>query len=337
MAMSHNNATVYYEDDANLSALEDRVLAVIGYGNQGRAQARNLADSGVDDIIVGNRKDSSWDQAQEDGFDVYTMDEAAGRADVVFFLIPDEVQPEVYEEQIEPNLDPGDIINFASGYNISYDFIQPDTDVDVIMVAPRMIGTLVRELFEEGRGAPAFMAVEQDASGQAQDVALGIAHGIGATRSGVIEGDFEMEMVTDLMTEQALFPVFVHALMAKYEVEREAGLPAEAVIMEQYLSREMAYIFERAATEGLIEQLSLHSQTSQYGQLTGIEAFDGSPIREYMEEILRQIQTGEFATEWTLEQQAGYPTMKKLRKKYSDTEMIETEQATLDKFGLRES
>jgi len=335
--MSHNNTTVYYEDDANLSALEDRVIAVIGYGNQGRAQARNLADSGVDDIIVGNRKDSSWDQAQEDGFDVYTMDEAAGRADVIFFLIPDEVQPEVYEEQIEPNLDPGDIINFASGYNISYDFIQPDIDVDVIMVAPRMIGTLVRELFEEGRGAPAFMAVEQDASGQAQDVALGIAHGIGATRSGVIEGDFEMETVTDLMTEQALFPIFVHALMAKYEVEREAGLPAEAVIMEQYLSREMAYIFERAATEGLIEQLSLHSQTSQYGQLTGIEAFDGSPIREYMEEILRQIQTGEFATEWTLEQQAGYPTMKKLRKKYSDTEMIETEQATLDKFGLRGS
>jgi len=335
--MSHNNTTVYYEDDANLSALEDRVIAVIGYGNQGRAQARNLADSGVDDIIVGNRKDSSWDQAQEDGFDVYTMDEAAGRADVIFFLIPDEVQPEVYEEQIEPNLDPGDIINFASGYNISYDFIQPDIDVDVIMVAPRMIGTLVRELFEEGRGAPAFMAVEQDASGQAQDVALGIAHGIGATRSGVIEGDFEMETVTDLMTEQALFPIFVHALMAKYEVEREAGLPAEAVIMEQYLSREMAYIFERAATEGLIEQLSLHSQTSQYGQLTGIEAFDGSPIREYMEETLRQIQTGEFATEWTLEQQAGYPTMKKLRKKYSDTEMIEAEQATLDKFGLRGS
>lgn len=335
--MSHNESTVYHEDDADLSALEDRVIAVIGYGNQGRAQARNLADSGVEDIIVGNRKDSSWDQAQEDGFEVYTMDEAATRADVIFFLIPDEVQPEVYETQIEPNLDSGDVINFASGYNISYDFIQPASTVDVVMIAPRMIGTLVRELFEEGRGAPAFMAVEQDASGQARDIALAIAHGIGATRSGVIEGDFEMETITDLMTEQALFPIFVHALMAKYEVERNAGIPPEAIIMEQYLSREMAYIFERAATEGLIEQLSLHSQTSQYGQLTGIEAFDGSPIKEYMEETLRQIQTGEFATEWTLEQQAGYPTMRKLREKYSDTEMIETEQATLDKFGLRES
>jgi ketol-acid reductoisomerase len=125
--------------------------------------------------------------------------------------------------------------------------------------------------------------------------------------------------------------------MAKYEVEQEAGIPPEAIIMEQYLSREMAYIFERAATEGLIEQLSLHSQTSQYGQLTGIESFDGSPIREYMQETLRQIQTGEFATEWTLEQKAGYPTLRNLRQKYNSSDMIETEQSTLDKFGLRES
>lgn len=335
--MSDNSSTVYYEDDADLSVLGDRTVAIVGYGNQGRAQALNLVDSGVEDVVVGNREDSSWTQAREDGFDVYTMDEAASKADVIFFLIPDEVQPEVYEEQIEPNLSAGDVVNFASGYNISHGFIQPAPELDIVMVAPRMIGTLVRELFEEGRGAPAFMAVEQDSSGRAQDVALAIAHGIGATRSGVIEGDFEMETITDLMTEQALFPVFVHALMAKYEVERAAGIPPEAIIMEQYLSREMAYIFERAATEGLIEQLSLHSQTSQYGQLTGIESFDGSPIREYMADTLRQIQSGEFATEWTLEQQAGYPTMRRLREKYRTTDMIETEQSTLDRFGLRES
>ncbi len=329
-----SETTVYSTDDADLAPLADRTIAIIGYGNQGRAQARNLVDSGVENVIVGNRKDSSWEQAEADGFPVYSMAEATRRAEIVFFLLPDEVQPTIYEETIAPNLEAGDVLNFASGYNITYDFIEPEPELDVIMVAPRMIGTLVRDLYVDGRGAPAVMAVNQDATGTAAKTALAIAHGIGATRSGVIKGTFEMETTTDLMTEQALIPVIAHALMAKYNVEREAGIPPEAVVLEEYVSRELAHIFEKAATEGLIEQLDYHSQTSQYGQLTGIEHFDATPIQEFMEETIRQIQTGEFATEWTLEQQAGYPTMNKLREKYEQQSMIQTEQTTITEFGL---
>lgn len=334
--MVETDTTVYYDEDADLSPLEGRTVAIVGYGNQGRAQALNMRESGVDDVIVGNREDASWEQAEADGFPVYTTAEAAERADVLFFLVPDEIQPRVYEEAIAPNLSAGDVVNFASGYNITYDFIDPADDVDVVMVAPRMIGTTVRELYEAGRGAPAFVAVHQDASGEAHDVALAIAKGIGATRSGAIEGDFETETITDLMTEQALIPVFFHALMAKFEIEREAGVPPEAILMEQYLSREMSFIFEKAATQGFVEQLDLHSQTSQYGQLEGVDSFDGSPIREFMRETYEEIDNGKFATEWTNEQAAGYPALKRLYKKYREIDMIEVEQKTLDELDLRE-
>jgi ketol-acid reductoisomerase len=333
---AETETTVYYDDDADIGVLDGRTVGIIGYGNQGRAQALNMRESGVEDVIVGNREDSSWEQAEEDGFPVYDMAGAAERADVIFFLVPDEVQPSVYEETIEPNLSPGDVVNFASGYNVTYDFIDPDPEVDVVLVAPRMIGTMVRELYESGRGAPAFVAVEQDASGEALDVALAIAKGIGATRSGAILGDFEMETITDLMTEQALIPVFFHALLAKFEVEREAGLPPEAIVMEQYLSRELSYIFEKAATEGFIEQLAYHSQTSQYGQLEAVDSFDGSEIREFMREQLSRIDSGKFAREWSNEQRAGYPTLSRLYEKYRENDMIEVEQKTLDDLGLRE-
>jgi ketol-acid reductoisomerase len=199
-----------------------------------------------------------------------------------------------------------------------------------------MIGTTVRELYEEDDGAPALLAVEQDASGEARDVALALAKGIGSTRSGVIESDFESETVTDLMTEQALLPVFINALRAKYEAEVEAGVAPETVLMEQYLSQEMSHIWEKAATQGLIEQLSLHSQTSQYGQLRFSQSFDDGPIREFMDERLREIRNGRFATEWTAEQQAGYPQLDRLYDIFREEEQFQIEQETIDRFDLRE-
>lgn len=334
--MSRTGTPVYYDADGDLSELADRTIAIVGYGNQGRAQALNLRDSGVSDVIVGNREDASWDAAESDGFEVYRIPDAAERADVVFLLIPDEAQPDVYGDLVESHLAPGDVLTFASGYNITYGFIEPPERVDVVLVAPRMIGRVVRELYQDGRGAPALLAVEQDATGGALDVALALAKGIGSTRSGVLETDFETETLIDLMTEQALVPVFLNALLTKYEVERAAGVPPEIILLEQYLSREVAAVFEKAATRGLIEQLTLHSRTSQYGQLRFTEAFDREPLREFMAERLEGIRTGRFAAEWTMEQEAGFPEFRTLLQRYESHDMIRDEQATMDKLGLRE-
>jgi ketol-acid reductoisomerase len=294
-----------------------------------------MHDSGVD-VIVGNREDGSFEQAAEDGFDVYPIADAAAQADVVLLLIPDEVQPEIYQRDIGRNLDAGDTLVFASGYNVTYDRIEFDNDIDVILVAPRMIGAVVRELYEDGRGAPALLAVEQDASGTAQSRALAVAHAIGATRSGVVETTFETETRTDLMSEQALFPVFASALLARFEVESEAGVPPAVTLLESYLSREMAHIFEKCATQGLVSQMDLHSQTSQYGQLLGLTEFDREPIREFMCARLGAIDSGEFAAEWAEDQNSGYERLSSLRQEYESSDFVETEQATLDAFGLRD-
>lgn len=327
-------ATVYTEADASLDPIRWATIAIIGYGNQGRAQARNLRDSGLD-VIVATRRDGSWEQAEADGFDVFTASVAAARADVVFLLVPDEVMPTVYDE-VEPNLEAGDVVNFASGYNITYDFIEPKADLDVTLVAPRMIGALVRDLYVDGRGAPALLAVHQDATGQAFERAAALAKGIGATRSGAIEVDFETETTTDLMSEQGLFPIFAAALLARYEVETAAGVPPEVTLLESYLSREMAYIFEKAATEGIMEQMTLHSRTSQFGQLLGIDAFDREPLEEFLQERLDAIQSGAFAEEWDAEKEAGYPRFEALRERVRDDPMIQTEQAAIDTFGFRD-
>jgi ketol-acid reductoisomerase len=329
-----DEATIYYEDDADISVLDGQTIAIIGYGNQGRAQALNMRDSGVDNIIVGNRSDPSREQAAEDGFDDYDVEGAAERADIVFMLIPDEVAPGVYTEEIEPGLEAGNTVNFASGYNITYDFIEPAEDLDVVMVAPRMIGDLVRKLYEEGDGAPSMVAVNQDASGHAMETALALAGAIGSTRSGVIDGTFEMETKIDLLTEQALIPIFFNAIAAKYEIEREAGIPGEVILLEQYLSQEMAHIFEVMGTDGFIGQLPLHSQTSQYGQMSRAEAYDRENMKKYMRERLREIETGAFAREWTNEQQAGYPMFNRLYKEFNGTELIQKEQETIEKLGL---
>jgi ketol-acid reductoisomerase len=326
---------IYHESDATLEPLDGKTVAVIGYGNQGRAQARNMHDSGVD-IIVGNRDDSSRNQAVQDGFDAYPIADAVARADVVLLLVPDEAQPAVYDRDIDPNLDAGDTLVFASGYNVTYDRLDIGDDIDVVLVAPRMIGAVVRELYEDGRGAPALLAVDQDASGAAHPRALAIAHAIGATRSGVVETEFETETRTDLMSEQGLFPVFASALLARFEVESAAGVPPAVTLLESYLSREMAHIFEKCATQGLVSQMDLHSQTSQYGQLLGLEEFDREPIREFMRDRLDAIDSGEFAAEWTAEQESGYERLSDLRDTYESSEFIETEQATLDAFGLRD-
>lgn len=300
------------DDDADLRYLAGKTVAILGYGNQGRAQALNLRDSGVA-VIIGSIGDASADEARRDGLEVVTVPEASSRADAIALLIPDEVQRDVYHREIAPALRSGQVLDFAHGYNVHFGLIRPPADIDVILVAPRMIGINVRKSFERGRGVPAYVAVAQDASGHARDVALAWAKGIGATRAGVLETTFAAETELDLFTEQAVWPIIMRDLLLSYEVLVEEGLPPEMVALELYGSGEAAEIFRQMATLGIIKQMRLHSQTSQYGTLSRGPRMLPEATRERLREALREIRSGRFAEEWTKEQADGYPTFRALR------------------------
>jgi ketol-acid reductoisomerase len=332
-SQSHSETVVYGEEDADLSVLDEEIVAIIGYGNQGRSQALNLRDSGIN-VIVGNREDGSWDDAKEDGFSVFAMDEAAKRASIVFLLLPDEVAPNIYEEKIEPNLSSGDLLNFSHGYNIFYNLIEPKNGIDVTLIAARMVGAVVRELYNENDGAPSILGVEQDATGNAKERALALSKGIGATRAGVIDGSFETETVLDLLNEQFIAPIITNAMRTMFDVCRDEGIPPEAILLEMYLSKEYAHTFEKMAELGAVEQLELHSQTSQYGQLKGGDEFESQEIQEFMHKTYEELDNGEFAKEWTVEQEMGYPVLKRLYEKNRESEFIKIEQQTIEAFGL---
>jgi ketol-acid reductoisomerase len=302
----------YSSGEADLSVLNEKVIGIVGYGNQGRAQALNMRDSGVADIQIGTARDATYDQAEKDGFGVLSVPEVVERSDIVFLLIPDEIMPSVYRDQIEPHLAEGNVLNFASGYNITFKHIIPPPWVDVIMVAPRMIGDGVRRLFLEKAGYPAFIAVEQDASGVAKQTALALAQAMGVTPEGTIEVTFKDETMMDLLAEQAIWPMILSILTEAFDFEVEKGHPPEASLIELYLSKEPAYMFEKAAEVGLFKQLPLHSHTSQYGQLSRAEALDKRFIRKTLEEAYAHIESGRFAQEWRAEQDAGFPEFKRL-------------------------
>jgi len=303
----------YYDPDASLEVLRHRTLGIIGYGNQGRAQALNLRDSGLE-VMIGGLRDETASQAERDGFAVRSVAEVAERADVLALLIPDEVQREVYADVLSTRLRAGQTLDFAHGYNIRFGLIVPPADVDVIMVAPRMIGTMVREAFARGSGAPAYIAVAQDASGHALETALAWARGIGATRAGAFKTTFAQETELDLFQEQALWPLLCRTMMMAYEILAEDGFPPEMVALEMYGSEEAAEIFREMARVGFFKQMRLHSQTSQYGTLSRARAVPfAKQMRAFMKSALARIRDGRFDREWRREQAAGYPVFKKLR------------------------
>ena len=302
---------VYRDEDADLSALEEKTIAVIGYGNQGRAQALNMRDSGLE-VIIGNIRDESYQRAVEDGFPTYSIPEAAEKGSIVLLLLPDEVQPKVYERDIKPHLDEGDALVFAHGYNIHYGFIQPPENIDILLLAPRMIGRYVRELYVEGYGAPAFIAVHQDASGKALERLLALAKAIGATRAGALEVSFAIETELDHFSEHYVAPLIARALLLSFEILTEMGYPPEAVLLELYMSGELSEVAKAMALDGLYGQLPLHSRTSQYGQLLYAERVLPDGEKQLIREIVKEIQTGVFAREWSLEQRLGYPVFRKL-------------------------
>ena len=309
--MTDLNTTVYYDDDADRSHIDDKTVAVLGYGSQGHAHAQNLADSGVD-VVVGLRKgSSSRDAAQADGLRVATPAAAAGEADIVSVLVPDSVQPAVFED-IRDNLEPGDTLQFAHGFNIHYNQIQPPEDVDVTMVAPKSPGHLVRRNYEAGQGTPGLVAVYRNETGEARDEAFAYAHAIGCTRAGVIETTFREETETDLFGEQAVLCGGVTALVkAGFETLVDAGYSPEMAYFE--CLNELKLIVDLMYEGGHSEMWQSVSDTAEYGGLSRGDRVIDDHVREEMETMLEEVQDGTFAREWITENQAGRPAYTQLK------------------------
>ena len=319
--------TVYYDDDADVSQIEGKTVAVLGYGSQGHAHAQNLADSGVD-VIVGLRESSaSRREAEADGLRVETPTVAAGEADIVVMLVPDTVQPDVYEA-IEPELDAGDTLQFAHGFNIHYGQIEPPEDVDVTMVAPKSPGHLVRRTYKRGEGTPGLLAVYQNASGEAHEEGLAYARALGCTRAGVIETSFQEETETDLFGEQAVLCGGVTEMVkAGFETLVDAGYSPEMAYFE--CLNELKLIVDLMYEGGHMGMWNSVSDTAEYGGLTrGTEVID----REGMAEILEGVQTGEFAREWINENQANRPAYKQYRNAEQNHEIEQVGERLRDLF-----
>lgn len=308
---------VYYEQDADLSLLKDKVIAVLGYGSQGHAHALNLRDSGCK-VIVGLKPGGpSWERAKKDGFEPLLPKEAAERADLIMILVPDQTQPSLYKECIEPVLKPGKMLLFAHGFNIHYGQIVPPKEVDVALVAPKGPGHLVRREFQRGAGVPCLVAIHQDATGKALSKALAYAKGIGGARAGVIETTFKEETETDLFGEQVVLCGGISALIkAAFETLVEAGYQPEIAYFE--CLHELKLIVDLIYEGGLAFMRYSISDTAEYGDLTRGPRIINEQVRAEMKKILKEIQCGAFAKEWILENQAGRPVLNALRKREAE-------------------
>jgi ketol-acid reductoisomerase len=301
---------VYYEADASLDVLRGKTLAVIGYGSQGHAHALNLRDSGLN-VIVGLRPGKSTQKALDDGFEVVTVAEAAKRADVVMILVNDEFQADLYREQIKDNLSDGNAIAFGHGFNIHFGQIVPPPGVDVFMVAPKGPGHLVRRVFADGKGVPCLIAVAQDATGQAKQKALAWAKGVGGTRAGVLETTFREETETDLFGEQAVLCGGATALVkAGFETLVEAGYQPEIAYFE--CLHELKLIVDLMYENGIAGMRYSISDTAQFGDMTRGPRIVDDGTKAEMRKILSEIQRGEFAKEWILENKANRPSFNAL-------------------------
>ncbi len=304
---------IYYDDDANLDLLKDKKVAIIGYGSQGHAHAQNLKESGVNVVVGLNKGNPDIEKAKEAGLTVLINNEAAAQADIIMILVPDQIQPIVYENDILPNLQEGNVIAFAHGFNIHYHQIVPPKNVDVIMVAPKSPGHLLRRQYQEGRGVPNLIAIFQDYTGKAKDIALAYSKGIGGTRAGVIETTFKEETETDLFGEQAVLCGGVTELIkAGFETLVEAGYQPEIAYFE--CLHEMKLIVDLIYEGGLSGMYYSVSDTAEYGGLTKGPVVIGEESKKAMKKLLSDIQTGAFATEWVLENQARAPKFQALRK-----------------------
>ena len=313
-------AKIFYQEDCNLSLLEGKTVAIIGYGSQGHAHALNLKDSGVH-VIIGLYKGSkSWAKAEKAGFEVYTADEAAKKADVIMILINDEKQAKLYNESIAPNLEAGNMLMFAHGFAIHFGQIKPPADVDVVMIAPKGPGHTDRGQYQEGKGVPCLIAVAQDATGKAHDMGLAYALGIGGARAGVLQTTFREETETDLFGEQAVLCGGVTALMkAGFEVLVEAGYEPESAYFE--CIHEMKLIVDLIAQSGFEGMRYSISNTAEYGDyITGPKIIT-EDTKNAMRGVLKDIQEGVFARNWLLENQIGCTNFHAKRRMEADHQL----------------
>lgn len=306
-------AKIYYDKDANLNVLKGKRVAVVGYGIQGRAQSLNLRDSGVDVVLGLGIKDETWKRAKADKMKIVSISDAVRSSDLVMVLIPDEVQKDVYDKHIAPNLRKGMVLDFAHGFNIHFKRIVPPKDIDVIMVAPKGPGALVRETFLAGIGVPALIAVHQDHSGNAKKYALAIAKGLMATTRGVIETTFKEETETDLFGEQVdLCGGASQLVKTSFEVLVEEGYQPEIAYFE--VLHELKLIIDLVQKGGIEGMWDGVSNTAEYGGRTRGPMIIDDRVKQKMVSILKDIQSGKFAKEWVAERDSGMPTLTRLRK-----------------------
>jgi ketol-acid reductoisomerase len=315
-------ARMYYDEDANLDLIKSKTVAIIGFGSQGHAHAQNLHDSGVK-VIVGLYPGSkSAEKAKAAGLEVYSVAEASQKADFIMILLPDEVQKTIYDSEIKPNLSAGNVLAFAHGFNINYGQIVPPADVDVVMIAPKGPGHLVRRTYTQGQGVPALFAVYQDASGQARDRAMSYAKGIGGTRGGVLETNFREETETDLFGEQVVLCGGLSALIkAGFETLVEAGYQPELAYFE--CCHEVKLIVDLIVEGGLATMRDSISNTAEYGDLTRGPRIITEETKKEMKKILSEIQSGQFAREFVLENQSGKAGFTSMRRREAEHQ-IET-------------
>ncbi len=308
---------VYYDDDASLEHLKDKKIAVLGFGSQGHAHSLNLQESGCN-VCVGLRPESDkWKKAEAAGMKVKTIPEASEWADIIMVLLPDQNQKAVYDKDIAPHLKPGNTLAFAHGFNIHFKQIVPPADINVMMIAPKSPGHLVRRTYLEGTGVPSLIAVHQDPSGQTKNLALAWSKGIGSTKAGVIETNFKNETETDLFGEQAvLCGGSAELIKAGFETLVEAGYPPELAYFE--CMHEMKLIVDLYYEGGLSRMNYSVSDTAEYGGMTRGSRLITAETRKEMKKILSEIQSGQFSKEWLSEYAAGQPLMQKLRKENSE-------------------
>ena len=326
-------ATIYYENDADLSLLEGKTVGIVGYGSQGHAHALSLNDSGVDVVVGLYEGSASWPRAEEAGLRVATVSDVAQQADMVMMLAPDHLQSRIYRESIQPYMGEGKTLMFAHGFNIHYGQIAPPPQIDVTMVAPKAPGHRMREIFTLGSGVPGLLAIHQDASGSAREVAMAYAKGVGCTRAGVLETTFKEETETDLFGEQTILCGGVSALIkAGFETLVEAGYQPESAYFE--CLHELKLIVDLIYQGGLGYMRYSVSDTAEYGDYSRGPRVVDDHVKENMKRILEEIQNGSFAREWIAENDEGRPRFNAMRRQDADHSIEEVGKTLREMMGF---